>query len=171
MPDIPPAEPTISAIFKNALLYLKQRMDVLLHLQQSPSGPFVVQMQDPQASTANAFSQDRMGFRQDGSNFLVGALDRVAVSYAGSIVLQATDFTALVSAVSGQCAVYLPVANLVPGRIYQVKKTDSSGNAVKLTRQASDTIDGATTYSLAAQYNAAIVQSDGVKEWWVLAKN
>ena len=47
-----------------------------------------------------------------------------------------------------------------------VKKTDSSGNAVTVDGNASETIDGATTYALSGQNNAVILVCDG-SNWHV----
>jgi hypothetical protein len=166
MPEISPVEPTISAILRNALIWLKQRMDVLQHLQQSGNGPFVIQMQSPAAGTANAFSQDRMGFRQDGSNFLTGPLDRVTINYSSTIALQASDYIAIVDATAAACTVYLPQANTVPGREFLVKKVDNV-NTVTITATAGDKIDNSTTLPLTLQYEAAKLVSDGLG-WWIV---
>ena len=47
------------------------------------------------------------------------------------------------------------------GKVITVKKTDSSTNAVTLDGNASETIDGATTLALTAQYDSATVVCDG----------
>ena len=52
-------------------------------------------------------------------------------------------------------------------RRYTVKKTDSSANAVTIDGNGAETIDGATTQALAAQYDALEVVTDGV-EWFVV---
>ena len=54
------------------------------------------------------------------------------------------------------------------GRIYTVKLTVSGTATVATT--SSQNIDGATTYSLSAQYKYVTVQSDGT-QWWVIANN
>ena len=52
------------------------------------------------------------------------------------------------------------------GKIIVVKKTDSSGNAVTVDGNASETIDGATTISLASQYSTAILQVNAAGTGW-----
>lgn len=48
------------------------------------------------------------------------------------------------------------------------KKTDSSTNAITITRAGSDTIDGATTKAMDTQYDVVGVVSNGVSAWHVI---
>jgi len=57
--------------------------------------------------------------------------------------------------------VVLPSANTVVGQQYQIKKIDSSANAVTVSTTSSQTIDGNLTYSLATIYKSVTLQSDG----------
>lgn len=50
------------------------------------------------------------------------------------------------------------------------KKTDSSSNAITITRAGSDTIDGATTQALTEQYSIFALVSDGVSAWNSITK-
>jgi hypothetical protein len=62
--------------------------------------------------------------------------------------------------------VTLPLAATVPaGFTVGIKKKDSGGNAVTVARSGSDTFDGATSISLAAQFNSCLLVSDGVSQW------
>lgn len=72
-----------------------------------------------------------------------------------------TDYLILANATSGAITVTLPAAASSEGRVLVVKKTDASGNAVTLDGTGSETIDGATTQALAAQYDALTVVCDG----------
>lgn len=56
------------------------------------------------------------------------------------------------------------------GKIYVIKKTDASGNAVTVGTTSSQTIDGSTTYSLATQYKYVVVQSNG-SNWFIIGNN
>jgi hypothetical protein len=58
-------------------------------------------------------------------------------------------------------SVVLPSANTVVGQQYQIKKIDSSANAVTVSTTSSQTIDGNLTYSLATIYKSVTLQSDG----------
>lgn len=76
--------------------------------------------------------------------------------------------TLLVNAGTGPITVNLPAASGRAGRIYCIKKTDASANGVTIDGNASETIDGAATYSLPTQYDGVIIQCDG-SNWHVLA--
>lgn len=73
----------------------------------------------------------------------------------------ATDFLVLCNASGGAFTVTLPAAAAAAGRIYTIKKIDSSANAVTVDGAGAETIDGAATRNLAAQYDALLIQSDG----------
>lgn len=64
--------------------------------------------------------------------------------------------------------VTLPTAVGIAGRQYTIKKTDATANAVTVDGDASETIDGATTYPLASQYNSVTIVSDGAN-WLIIA--
>ncbi|HSC14498.1 MAG TPA: hypothetical protein VLI71_05235, partial [Gammaproteobacteria bacterium] len=49
-----------------------------------------------------------------------------------------------------------------------VKKIDATANAVTIDGDGAETIDGAATQSLPAQWNAKTVQSNGVA-WFIIA--
>ena len=57
--------------------------------------------------------------------------------------------------------ILLPSASTVVGQQYQIKKIDSSANAVTVSTTSSQTIDGNLTYSLATIYKSVTLQSDG----------
>jgi hypothetical protein len=78
----------------------------------------------------------------------------------------ATDVIILGNAVSGAITVTLPTAVGIPGKVYIIKKTDSSSNAVTVATTSSQTIDGSTTKILPAQYNSVQVISDGAN--WII---
>lgn len=77
----------------------------------------------------------------------------------------------LCDATSGAFTITLPVAGSQNGsRILIVKKVDNSVNAVTVSRAGSDTIDGATTVPLAAQYDSTVLGDDEAGgSWHVLA--
>ncbi len=54
------------------------------------------------------------------------------------------------------------------GRLrYTIKKTDVSANAVTIDGNGAETIDGATTQSLPAQYDSMEVVTNGT-EWFII---
>lgn len=71
-----------------------------------------------------------------------------------------------VDASGGAATVTLPLAASMPaGFTVGIKKKDSGGNAVTVARSGSDTFDGATSISLAAQFNSCLLVCDGVSQW------
>jgi hypothetical protein len=71
------------------------------------------------------------------------------------------DSTVLADAVGGAFSVTLPTAVGVKGRIYTVKRLNAGANNVTVATTGGQTIDGAATAVLAAQYDRVTVQSDG----------
>jgi hypothetical protein len=66
-------------------------------------------------------------------------------------------------------SVTLPAAATHKGYAVYIKKISAGGGgAVTIARTGSDLIDGATSQSLANQYNAMLLVSDGTG-WWILA--
>ncbi len=67
----------------------------------------------------------------------------------------------------GAFSITLPAASGNDGLVYRVKKVDSSGNAVTIDGNGSETIDGSTTKVLAAQYDTVEIVCDG-SNWFVI---
>ena len=76
-----------------------------------------------------------------------------------------TDSTVLSN---GASTITLPTASGVAGRVYTVKNIHAG--SVTLATTSSQTIDGAASYALSAQYKYVTVQSDG-SNWFVIANN
>lgn len=74
-------------------------------------------------------------------------------------------------ATAGAFTVTLPLASENWKRTIGIIKTDSSSNAVTIGRTGSDTINGATTQTLATQYNRIVLKSDGSSSWDVAGAN
>ena len=77
------------------------------------------------------------------------------------------DQTILGNATGGNISITLPANVDVSGKLFNIKKTDASANTVTVTPSGAATIDGAATYTLAAQYSGITIQSDGT-DWWIL---
>lgn len=90
---------------------------------------------------------------------------RKTVTVAAAYTVQSDVFWVRVNAASGAVAVTLPPAASWWGRQIGVKKVDNSVNLVTVTRSGSDVIDGASTKTLAAQYERLIAISDGNGNW------
>ncbi len=110
-------------------------------------------------STTLLANQNNVGYRP------VAITNLVTVTTTYSVL--STDYTVLGDATSGAVSVTLPLASAQTGKIYVIKKIDSSVNAVTVARSGADTIDGATSVSLLTQYQFTVVQSDGTN-WWII---
>ena len=91
-----------------------------------------------------------------------------------SVTSKTANYTALYSddvilgdASSGAFAVTLPTAVGNTGKVFYIKKTDSSGNAVTINTTSSQTIDGSTTNVIQTQYKTIQVVSNG-SGWSIL---
>lgn len=92
-----------------------------------------------------------------------------------SVAAKTTTFTVgrhetafLCDATAGAITANLPPAASSLGRVIVAKKVDASGNAVTLDGNGSETIDGATTLALPAQWDKATLVCDGAA-WFRLA--
>lgn len=81
----------------------------------------------------------------------------------------ATDDTILVDATAGAITITLPAVASSAGVTLTVKKIDSSGNAVTLDGNASETIDGATTKALSAQWASLTIHCNG-SAWYIVGE-
>lgn len=81
--------------------------------------------------------------------------------------LSENNRTLLVDASGGAKAPNLPLAADSVNVVYTIKKIDASGNTVTVTPNGAETIDGAATVVLAAQWERVTVQCDGVA-WFII---
>jgi hypothetical protein len=78
----------------------------------------------------------------------------------------ATDSVLLVDSTSGNITINLPAAALSTGQLLTVKKTVAA-NTVTLDGSGSETIDGATTLAMTAQWASRTIVCNGTA-WFVL---
>lgn len=76
----------------------------------------------------------------------------------------------LVDATGGAVVVSLPTAAAGSGHVFTVKKTDLSANAVTVTANGVETIDGSTTQPLSSQWQSVTVVSSGLA-WFIIGFN
>jgi hypothetical protein len=81
--------------------------------------------------------------------------------------LDGTNHVVFADATSGAFTITLPPAATETGRVYHIKKIDSSANAVTIDGDSAETIDDSTTVELASQYDSVTIVSDGT-EWWIV---
>ena len=91
-----------------------------------------------------------------------------SVSGAASTTLTGFDGTLFVTATAAG-SVVLPNTTKCKGRIYTVKKVDSSANAVTITDVSGANVESSTSLALSSQYATAKLQSDGT-QWWEIGK-
>lgn len=88
-----------------------------------------------------------------------------SVTVTGNVV--SGDYLIIADAAGGAITMTLPPAALVPGRIYVFKRINSGGNAVIVDPSGAETIDGAATYTLSAQWNSVTIMSNGTA-WFII---
>ena len=88
-------------------------------------------------------------------------------SKTSNYTITGTDVVIFADATSGNVTVTLPTASSFTGYRFYVKRIDGSGNTCSIARSGSDTIDGGTSVSLAAQYTSLTIISDG-SAWYII---
>lgn len=124
-----------------------------------PSGDILLAIVYVEANAATIVNADI----EDGRVFVDNGLPIRSVS-ASDTALDA-DTVITVNATGGARTITLPTAVGVQGKIYVIKKTDSSSNTVTVDGDGAETIDGETTFSLKKQWVSVMIQSDGAN--WV----
>jgi hypothetical protein len=98
-----------------------------------------------------------------------GSEAKALVTLGASTTLNDTNYTVLINSTLGSIVVALPSALTCTGRIYVLKRIDSSVNSININPFGSETIDGSTLYPLPNQYDAITIQSDGTN-WSIIGK-
>ena len=125
----------------------------------SVAGADMVLLDDVSAGTPARCRADHLSSKRRITSLAQGN-DTITVSQAG-IVLVAN---------SGTMTLTLPAAANCTGHEYTFKKTTAAAFAITLDGNASETIDGATTFTaMDAQYDTVTIVSDG-SNWHVTAK-
>lgn len=109
---------------------------------------------------------DSFSFKQWFSKITDYVYSRTAIKTTTvSYTMESNKFHARADATGGARTITLPTASTCPGRQILITKVDSSGNAVTVTCAGSDTIQGSASVSLAAQWNKALLISNGNNGW------
>ena len=101
---------------------------------------------------------------------IAGPIATAIANKTADYTLTDSDSTITGDASGGAITITLPSASGIAGRIYTLKKIDSSTSTVTVATSNSETIDGASTYSLSDQWKYVSVQSDGTN-WIIIANN
>lgn len=92
---------------------------------------------------------------------IFGSLATAIAGVSTDVTLDATRHTVLCDASGASRTISLPSPNSAVGRVYVVKKVDSTANPCSVA----GTIDGGSSLTLSIQYTFVRVQSDG-NQWW-----
>lgn len=103
----------------------------------------------------------------NGGRLTAGGVSAAIITTSLDITLSDSHYTVLVDASTANRIVNLPAASASSGRIYNIKKTDSSANTVTIDGNASETIDGALTQVISIQYNSLEIQCNG-SSWFII---
>lgn len=97
-----------------------------------------------------------------------GGLSVGTVSTAANYKMSSSNYAVLANAASEAITVTLPPASNT-GQIAVIKKIDASTNKVTIARRNTDTIEGATSKTLATQYKSMTLLAGGNGIWYVIA--
>ncbi len=96
-----------------------------------------------------------------------GAIATAVGAKTGAYTLAIGDSTITADGTSAAFQLTLPTAVGISGRVYTLKRTNGGANNITVGTTSAQTIDGAATKTLGAQYSAITVQSDGAN-WLIL---
>lgn len=107
----------------------------------------------------------------NGASYLVSAVGGSSnlnvASKTGNYTATDTDDVILCDASGGGFTISLPTAAGRSGKVFYVKKTDTSSNLVTIDPNGAQTLDGLTTRTIAIQYSVVVAVSDGTN-WRLL---
>lgn len=139
----------------------------LLILAHAGSAPLIF------ATGGHAAGNERLRIDSTG-NVGIGVISPTSLLHAGGSVafptvtvtnsdttLDSTNYSVRMSTGSSNRTVNLPATAGCVGRIYVVKKVDAGAGTVTVDGNASETIDGSTTFIISTQYNSVTIQSNG----------
>ena len=114
-------------------------------------------------SLASAFT-----VASDGSVTFGGGAKHAITTVSASTSLDASYYTIIVDASSGDVTLSLPPVTTYPGQIYYIKKIDNSANIVTIDGSGAETIDGVLTQLLTTQYQKIVIQNNGIS-WYIVS--
>jgi len=115
----------------------------------------------------NTISKAVGAFFNLGSGLRVsGPLQMPASSKTAAYTIGASDSLILADGTSAAFTVTLPNAGSLTGEVVTIKRTNSVANNITVGTTSSQTIDGATTKTLGAQWSSITVQSSGTS-WYI----
>lgn len=136
----------------------------------APSTSRVLTIPDPGTNASFLMTQGVqtiVGVQTFSANMIFGSSQEWKVNSTSTSITAGAETIIFVDASGGARTITLPAVSGISGRIYFIKKTDSSSNAVTIDGNVSETIDGATTQDLLNQFDALTVVTDGT-EWFIV---
>ena len=91
-------------------------------------------------------------------------LNSRTVTAANTMV--SADGVILADATGGAFTIVALAADAATAKMIRIKKIDAGANKVYIKPAGSDTIEGATLLTLAAQYESLTIFSSGASKWW-----
>lgn len=160
----------------NISMYIKSRGSGSVRIVPGTDSAQAMQVQNASGSST-VFAVDttskRVGVNATAPNsslHVSGSMATTVVTKTAAYTLTASDSAVFGNASSGAFTLTLPDATTCTGRLYFIKKTDNSANAVTVATTASQTIDGTATKALSAQWKYIKLQSDG-SNWQIVGNN
>jgi len=119
------------------------------------------------ASLGYIYTSSSAGVGSWASPASVMAAPHAYVAKSSDYTAAATDEIIYVDCTSGPVTITLPTAVGVAGKVYTIKKVDSTTNILTVATTSSQTIDGSTTQTTDMQYTAISMNSDGAN-WGII---
>ena len=116
------------------------------------------------------YKLDVQGTGRYTSQLLTAGIQSAFVSKTGAYTATSTDEVISADATSAAFQITLPTASGRTGQTYTIKRINSGANAVTIGTTSSQTIDGASTYSLSTQYKYVTIVSNG-SNWLIISNN
>lgn len=117
------------------------------------------------AADTNLYRSAAGVLQTDGSLKVGGSVRHTILTKTTTYTAVGSDAVLRADATGGAFTITLPAVSAASGQRIQIKKIDSSANAVTISRAGADTIEGATTISLATQWTFATLINDGTSVW------
>ena len=115
----------------------------------------------------NTISKAVGAFFNLGSGLRVsGPLQMPSSSKTAAYTIGASDSLILADGTTAAFTVTLPNAGSLTGEVFTIKRTNTGANNITVGTTSSQTIDGATTKTLGAQWSSITVQSSGTS-WFI----
>ena len=149
--------------------------EVVVNQQHESEGTLVDFRVESENNTHMLFvdgSADKVGVNNStpGSGLHVNSSFATAIAARNAdYTLTANDHTVLVDCSAGNVTLTLPTAVGCAGRIYIIKRTDTSDNSANIDANGSEQIEGSTSLVGVASRGSLTIQSDN-SGWWKVAE-